>query len=75
MSLDSGSPRPRGPLAWTIKMSLIVGLGATALAHHVAKPAGKSGVHVIDPEVTGSIETSARTTRLDPCTLRGNLAN
>ena len=56
-------------------MSLIVGLGATALAHHVAKPAGKPGLHVIDPEVTGSIETSARTTRLDPCTLRGNLAN
>jgi len=52
-------------------MSLIVGLGATALAHHVAKP----GLHVIDPEVTGSIGTSARTTRLDPCTLRGNLAN
>lgn len=71
MSLNSGSPRPRGPLAWTIKMSLIVGLGATALAHHVAKP----GLHVIDPEVTGSIGTSARTTRLDPCTLRGNLAN
>ncbi|GJE73070.1 hypothetical protein [Methylorubrum podarium] len=73
MSLDSGSPRPRGPLAWSIKMSLILGLGATALAHHVAKPLPKPAAQAIDPEVTGSIGTSAQATRLDPCTLRGSL--
>ncbi len=65
MSFDSGSPRPRGPLAWSIKTTLILGLGAMALAHHVTKPVGKPA----DPEVTGSI--GARATRLDPCMLRG----
>ncbi|MBB2961670.1 hypothetical protein [Methylobacterium sp. R2-1] len=69
MSLDSGSPRPRGPLGWSIKMALIAGLGATALAHHIAKP----GQPMIDPEVTGSIGIRAQATRLDPCTLRGSL--
>jgi hypothetical protein len=69
MSFDSGSPRPRGPLAWSIKMTLIVGLGATALAHHVTTPAAPP----IDPEVTGSITTRAQATRLDPCALRGSL--
>lgn len=73
MSLDSGSPRPRGPLAWSIKTALIVGLGATALAHQVAKPVGKPGTHLIDPEVTGSIGSAARATQLDPCALRGSL--
>lgn len=67
MSLDSGSPRPRGPLAWSIKTTLILGLGAMALAHHVTKPVGKPA----DPEVTGSIGAGARATRLDPCMLRG----
>ncbi|OAH30161.1 MAG: hypothetical protein DI590_10765 [Methylorubrum populi] len=67
MSFDSGSPRPRGPLAWTIKMTLIVGLGAMALAHHLTRPAGMPA----DPEVTGSIGIKAQATRLDPCALRG----
>ncbi|HEV2541817.1 MAG TPA: hypothetical protein VGU70_03520 [Methylobacterium sp.] len=69
MSLDSGSPRPRGPLAWSIKTALIVGLGATALAHQIAKPAAPP----IEPEVTGSIGTGAQAMRLDPCALRGSL--
>ncbi|MBA9069967.1 hypothetical protein FHR71_003731 [Methylobacterium sp. RAS18] len=71
MSFDSGSPRPRGPLAWSIKTALIVGLGATALAHHIAQPVGKPVHRGGDPEVTGSVGVKAQTLRLDPCALRG----
>ncbi|MCJ2032503.1 hypothetical protein MKK50_24350 [Methylobacterium sp. J-043] len=73
MSFDSGSPRPRGPLAWSIKTALIVGLGAMALGHHIAQPGGKPPYRGGDPEVTGSLGSKAQTTRLDPCTLRGAL--
>lgn len=48
-------------------MTLIVGLGATALAHHLTRPVGTPA----DPEVTGSIGVKAQATRLDPCALRG----
>lgn len=71
MSFDSGSPRPRGPLAWSIKTALIVGLGATALAHQIAQPVGKPAHRGSDPEVTGSIGVKAQALRVDPCTLRG----
>ncbi len=51
-------------------MTLIVGLGAMALAHHLTRPAGMPA----DPEVTGSIGIKAQATRLDPCALRGTSA-
>ncbi|MFF8801181.1 MULTISPECIES: hypothetical protein [unclassified Methylobacterium] len=85
MSLDSGSPTPRGPLAWSIKTTLIVGLAATAFAHHIAKPVDKpvdraatprpqAARPIADPEMTGSIgprlQDRAQETRLDPCALR-----
>ncbi|MEH3116064.1 MAG: hypothetical protein PGN25_22855 [Methylorubrum populi] len=72
MSLDSGSSRPRGPLAWSIKVTLVLGLAATALAHHAAKPTDphrRSARLPGDPEVTGSIGPRAQATRLDPCAL------
>ncbi|CAO4174651.1 hypothetical protein [Methylorubrum populi] len=74
MSLDSGPQTARGPLSWSIKVTLILGLAATALAHHVAKPPEKplsspqqTARLPGDPEVTGSIGPRARETRLDPC--------
>ncbi len=80
MSFDSDRPRPRGPLAWSVKMTLILGLGATALAHHIARPVDtpatarqQSARHAGDPEVTGSIGARALATRLDPCALSGPL--
>ncbi len=81
MSLDSGSPTPRGPLAWSIKTTLIVGLAATAFAHHIAKPVDRAAAPrpqaarpIADPETTGSIgprlQDRAQETHLDPCALR-----
>ena len=61
------------PLAWSIKTALFVGLGATALAHHIAQPVGKPAHRGGDPEVTGSIGVKAQSLRLDPCALRGAL--
>ena len=70
---DPGARMPRGPLAFTVKVTLIAGLAAIALAHHLARPveprtqlARGPG----EPEVTGSIGGRAAATRLDPCALR-----
>nr|WP_246482113.1 hypothetical protein [Methylorubrum zatmanii] len=76
--MDSGPQTARGPLSWSIKVTLILGLAATALAHHVAKPPDKPLPRQAargpgDPEVTGSIGLHAGATRLDPCVLRGGM--
>ncbi|GEP01049.1 hypothetical protein [Methylobacterium haplocladii] len=65
---------PRGLLASTALIALVASVGALGLVHHLARTVDRAGSRVAslpsgiaDPEVTGSIGTSARSVVLDPC--------
>lgn len=75
MSLDpSGSNAPRGLLVWTAATALLTGVSALGLVHHLARVVERPGARqaslprgIVDPVVTGSIGTVARSVVLDPC--------
>lgn len=82
MSLESLDRHPvRGPLGWTVTISLATGLVALGLVHHLARVVDKaeSPRHgalargIGDPDVTGSIASAARSMPLDPCSVRERL--
>ncbi|WP_232632045.1 hypothetical protein [Methylobacterium sp. Leaf118] len=66
---------PRGLLAWTLKVVLVVGLGSVALAQYVAHSTDPRVQRLArgpaEPETTGAIGPAARASALDPCLARG----
>lgn len=73
--MPSESRMPRGLIAWTVKVVLVVGLGAVALAQYLAHSADPRAQRLArgfsEPETTGAIGPAARATTLDPCLARG----
>lgn len=72
---DRDAPRrPTTLLPWTIKLCLVLGLGALGATQYLSR-ATESGTlrqfaraGSLDPETTGSIAAAAGHTTLDPCT-------
>ncbi len=75
MSLDPlGSRSPRGLLAVTTVLALVMGIGAFGVAHQLARTVDRQVGRVaslppgiVDPETTGAIGPSMRSIVLDPC--------